>query len=754
MMELRDSQEQICSYSGGRMGVAAVPGSGKTWTLSLLAAEIIARGDLLDDQEVLVVTLVNSAVDNFYHRVGEFVSNYNLIPNLGYRVRTLHGLAHDIVRERPDLVGLADGFIIVDEREADAIRREVARTWLQSHPNELAGYLAPEVEEGRRDWVMRNALPDLIRDICLSFIRFAKDRQLSPEKLHARLDAMPIALPLAEMGFEMYMDYQRALNYRGGVDFDDLIRLALLALITEDGYLQRLRYQWPYVLEDEAQDSSNLQQQILAMLVGEDGNWVRVGDPNQAIFETFTTADPKYLRDFIQTQGVVERELPVSGRSAASVVKLANYLVEWTQEKYPVVEVRDALHAPPLIQLTKPGDPQPNPEDDPSKIHLVVRKYAPQEEILAVVNSIERWVPKNEMATVAVLVPRNNRGFEVVDELRRRNIGCIDSLLRSSSSTRTSAGVLANLLSYLANPQSTRKLARLYEVWRRAERTDKALWEEVTRTTERMRKIARAEDFIWPEAGVDWLDELTEDEVTEQVIVSLRQFRELVRRWLAAVLLPIDQIVLTLAQDLLSEPADLALIHKLAVLLRQASQANPSWRLPELNLELGAIAKNERRFLGFSDDDSGFDPEKYRGKVVVSTMHKAKGLEWDRVYLMSVNDYNFPSGIYDGTYIAEKWFIRDHLNMEAETLEQLDVLLSADEYVWYEEGMASQQARLDYVRERVRLFYVAVTRARRELVITWNTGRRGVSNPAVPFLALNEFWQSFQQEGQIENDLT
>jgi DNA helicase-2/ATP-dependent DNA helicase PcrA len=83
------------------MGVSAVPGSGKTHTLSLLAAQIIASGALEDDQEVLVVTLVNSAVDNFASRVGSFVESFGLLPNLGYRVRTLHGLAHDIVRERP-----------------------------------------------------------------------------------------------------------------------------------------------------------------------------------------------------------------------------------------------------------------------------------------------------------------------------------------------------------------------------------------------------------------------------------------------------------------------------------------------------------------------------------------------------------------------------------------------------------------------------------------------------------------------------
>src|SRR5512136_522817 len=121
MVQLRPAQEEIMRYRSGKMGVSAVPGSGKTWTLSLLAAEIIASGVLADDQEVLIVTLVNSAVDNFYQRVSGFVSSAGLLPNLGYRVRTLHGLAHDIVRERPGLVGLADDFQIIDERLTEQI---------------------------------------------------------------------------------------------------------------------------------------------------------------------------------------------------------------------------------------------------------------------------------------------------------------------------------------------------------------------------------------------------------------------------------------------------------------------------------------------------------------------------------------------------------------------------------------------------------------------------------------------------------
>jgi hypothetical protein len=73
-----------------------------------------------------------------------------------------------------------------------------------------------------------------------------------------------------------------------------------------------------------------------------------------------------------------------------------------------------------------------------------------------------------------------------------------------------------------------------------------------------------------------------------------------------------------------------------------------------LTAELAVIAKNERRFIGFSSDDSGFDPERHRGRAVVTTMHKAKGLEWDRVYLMSVNNYDFPSNMPNDRFISEK----------------------------------------------------------------------------------------------------
>ena len=747
MFKPRRTQREVLKYRRGKMGVSAVPGSGKTQTLSYLAAEIIARGELLDDQEVLIVTLVNSAVDNFAQRVGAFIEEHGLLPHLGYRVRTLHGLAHDIVRERPALVGLSDDFQIIDERIADQIRDEAAQAWLQGHPYAFDDYLDTEPDENRRDWVHREQLPELVKDIALSFVRYAKDLQITPNRLRQRLEELPVPLPLAEMGCAIYADYQRALVYRGAVDFDDLIRLALQALQLDEKYLERLRKQWPYILEDEAQDSSRLQEEILSLLVGEDGNWVRVGDPNQAIYETFTTASPQYLRDFLKRSDVISKELPNSGRSTRSIIELANYLIDWTRKDHPLPVVREALTLP-HIRPTPRRDPQPNPLDDEGagsqgedkrptgKIHLISQKFSPQEEVQAVADSLKRWLPEHPDGTVAVLVPRNQRGFDLVNELKRRGLDYVE-ILRSTNATRAAAGALGNVVKYLSDPQSSSKLATAYRVWRRADQDEEGAKSRQDHVAELLRKCHHVEDYLWPRLDQDWIASLGSN--LQEYPEELARFREVARRWLGTALLPIDQIILTLAQDLFTEPADLAIAHKLAVTLRRVSEAHLDWRLPEMTEELAVVARNERRFLGFSDDDIGFDPDRHKGKVVVATIHKAKGLEWDRVYLMSVNNYDFPSGVGYDRYIAEKWFVRDHLNLEAEALAQLDAAFSTDEYTWYQEGTPTQKARLDYISERLRLFYVGITRAKKELVVTWNTGRDGSQTPALPFVALQTY---------------
>jgi len=759
---LRPAQERILAYTGGPMGVSAVPGAGKTFTLSLLAAHLVERiiaedrlGVRSDDREVLVVTFTNSAVANFRARIGAFLRSRGLLAGTGYRVRTLHALAHDIVRERPGLVGLSEDFEIVDERTAGEIKREAAINYLRSNPDALAPFIKPEnLQQAQR--IERYLIDDAI-DIATNFIRVAKELPAQAHELAQQLAQQSGTWPLLDFGVRIYADYQRSLALRGAVDFDDLILLALQALEADEGFLLRLRDRWPYVLEDEAQDSSSAQEKMLRLLTGGGDNWVRVGDPNQAINTTFTSANTRFLQQFLQQYPEQARDLPNSGRSARPIIDLANFLIGWSRTTHPLLPETLALTRPE-IEPTPPDDPQPNPPAGTASVYVHAVALSPDKEIEMVVRSLQRWLPANGDKTIAVLVPENVRGFSLTEALERAGLPYDDSLLRTDSTTRASAHALATVLKFVANPQTPGILEPVWsEVWypRWAQQHGDVpgalvppgsgtgnpfggrmrkvpLPEPVQAFANALSKLRETELFVFPER-LDWLDGQSWLDSVDGLRDVIVEFRTALQRWARAVILPVDELLLTLGNDLFTEPGDLALTHRLAVLLAKLADENPTWRLPELAGELENIALNKRRILGFGEDAQGY--QALPGTVTVATMHAAKGLEWDRVYLTGLNSFGFPSGGEEDSYRSERWYVRDRQNLVAETEAQLRQLHmgSLDDY---RPGEATVAARLDLAAERLRLLYVGVTRARRELILTYNTGRNYEKQPLQPALAL------------------
>lgn len=742
----RPTQYDIISYQRGKLGVAAVPGSGKTFTLAHLAANLVRK--LLERQdtepaEVLIVTFTNVAADSFKRRLSDILRQRRvMLPYVGYRVRTLHGLAHDILQERPALAGLSDDFSIVDERTTATLIGDITRAWWRENGNAFISAWIDADQLAKRPDVRTEHLPDFAIAIAGTFIRAAKDRQLDPPTLRAALDASEVELLLARFGVEIYEAYQQALTYRGAVDFDDLGRLALTAIRSDAGFRRRLQKRWPYILEDEAQDSSQLQQELLKLL--SDGkNWVRVGDPNQAINTTFTTANPDFLRDFLTDKQVNVYSLDQAGRSAPPIIDLANDLVAWIIHDHPVPALQTAL-LDQTIRPTSPGDLQGNPPASDALIHI---HYTPgqtvtsDDELKFVVESLANWLPDHPDQTVAVLVPDNARGFRFVEQLRSRRIE-YEELLNSTTGTRAAAQLLYDVLGYLAAPVSSRYtgLGRLYkDVW----------WplhmgrinDDESEVTANLRNAAaaffkaipNAEAWLWPDPAQEVTDFTTlTRELPDELTTDLEAFRGHVRRWLDAAILPIDQLILTVNQDLFNRPTDIALGYKFAASLRSASKRFPDWRLPEFVDELRKISQNERKFLGFESEDIGYQP--IPGQVTVSTYHKAKGLEWDRVYLTGVSSYVFPALQADDTYLDEKQYVRGSLNLKAEALAQLAALNGTPYHI----GEATGQARVDYAAERLRLLYVGITRARHDLCLTWNTGRFGGNRPALPMFALIE----------------
>ena len=733
MFRPRPKQREVLAFRRGFMGVAAVPGSGKTATLSYLTAALLAETELQEGQEILIVTLVNSAVSNFARQVNEYVKSDGLLPGYGYRVRTLHGLANDIVRGRPSAAGLDDQFTIVDERESNEILAEAVDAWTRREPEAPDQYLAPKYVENGHYRTQKWA--EILSETARNFIRQAKDELLTPSDLRERLAAYGGELDLAKICLDIFHDYERALAYRGAVDFQDLIRLALKVLREEPGYLASLQRKWVYILEDEAQDSSRLQEDILRLLAGAGGNWARVGDPNQAIFETFTTAHPKYLRAFIADAWVDGRELPNSGRSTLSIQRLANHLIDWSLA-HPHLRIRErGPLSKPHIQPTPAGDPQPNPPDDPEAVVLFAEAFSATKEAMIVTESCKRWLAANPEATAAILVARNSRGSEIVKFLRQKAVPYVENL-NSSSSTRAVVGALARVLAYLADPKSAGKLAEAYRVWRRDDRDDPAAVAGVKAVVKSLKQLRNVEDLVAPRL-IDWLEDDLSDEARRSHSHMLEAFRERVGVWLRAAEMPIDQLILTIAGELFRDVGEIATAHMAALHLSRLAESHPLMRLPQFAAELYDVAANKRRFTGLGDDESQFDPDARKGVVTVTTLHKAKGLEWDRVYLISVNNYDFPSADPNDSFIGEKWFIRDDLNLSAEALAQLAALGDGSAC---HEGSASLDARIDYAAERLRLLYVGITRARKALTITWNTGR-GTATEATPLIALRTFWE-------------
>lgn len=740
MFKPRLNQVEILEYDHGKMGISAVPGSGKTHTLSALAAQLILRGKIGNEQEILIVTLVNSAVDNFSSRIAGFVREAGLLENVGCRVRTLHGLAHDIVRERPDLVGLSNQFSIIDETESYRMIDQISTEYSRIHPEVEDFLIKPDVDRVKAHR-SRNGWNSLITSLNQNFISQAKDLDIESDTILSRMKKHNFKDTLLEMAADVYAQYQRGLKYRNALDFADLIRLAYRALYADPQYLERLRFRWPYILEDEAQDSSRTQEQILRLLTGSEGNWVRVGDPNQAIYETFTTANPKYLRQFLKEPGVIARSLPHSGRSSRCIINLANSLVEWTRKSHPVAELHSALDLP-LIQPTPPGDPQPNPPDLPNAIYIKHTKSTSDEEIRNVVSSIKRFLERkeNRQKTIAVLCPIGLHGEKVAQALQNAEIEIVE-MLKSTESTRKTARILERILLCLANPSDPKLFAQAFSTYMLTDEKNPEVKQSLQLITSAIRKCRNLEDLFYPAPGLAWQNSIDSDVQSNVIISRLGEFREKYIRWHQATTLPIDQLILTITNDLFTNPAELALGHKLALLLEFSAELHPEYQLSDFAVELSDISGNARKFSGFSDEDTRFDPDLHKGKVFVSTFHKGKGLEWDRVYLLSVNNYDFPSAQPEDKYIGEKWFIRENFDPQAEVLNKLEALAKDDiSQLLLPQGEATLNSRLDYSAERLRLLFVGITRARESLMISWNTGK-GDSRIALPLDALYNTWK-------------
>lgn len=770
-LTLRPAQEEILAYPGGRMAVSAVPGSGKTFTLSLLAAKLIADGrvDVEGGRQVLVVTFLNSSVDTFRARIRKRLLEMGL-PDSGFDVRTLHSLALEIVRwvgEAP-----AEDLVVLDDMQSRHILEGAVDGWINDNVRLWETFLPDAGRDYSPQMIAR--WRDITATTAASFIRAAKNERYSPDAILNAIqkqfnapdgaDEEPNVArsPLMHMLAGIYSRYQTALARQGGLDYDDLIWGATERLEHRPDLVESLRARWPFVLEDEAQDSVPLQEILLEQLTGPAGNWVRVGDPNQAITSTFTAAHPRFFSRFIDQPDVTARALPNSGRSAPLIIGAANAMLHWTIDHHPVPEVRrDAFRRQDILP-TPPGDAQPNPFDSEADMRIRVYRHREDEELPAIAQLAVDYARQHPHHTIAILVPTHLMGYGVAGHLDALNAN-YDNLLRGSGREREVAAALHAVLAVLANPLDTKALQAAHSGLSELRETGPIYdvappeSEDAARFQAILRSVYRPESILFPREEESLVELLPSGVATEEDVDRLERLAEFLRGSFDLRTLPIDDLTLALADALFAprpgaaesddaaHELDLAIAYQIASQLRQWREAQPEWRLPELVAQLQSVATG-RRALNVVRDDAGYDPRP--GRITLTTQHSAKGLEWDAVFLIGIDGMWIP-GSLEAPFLGVHDFLGGDPNAEATA--QLSYLMR-DEAGIYPDRTATESAHIEVICERLRLLYVGITRARRYLHISRSRAGRRQSREqeAEPATVLGVLYRYLQERRPSE----
>ncbi len=699
---LRPGQRELAHWSGGPLAVSAVPGAGKSHGMAIGAVVTLAQAQLHRHKQLVIVTFTRSATANIKTRIRQHLANLGL-PRYGFSVQTLHGLALNIaasnVRHGLDL----DRATLITDVQKNRILRRCVQEWQQEHPQawqELLEGQEPDSEETelirRRNALLTEVLPKLAH----TSIATAKSSNLTPTDLENLGLSRADPYHLLGIAADLYRRYQTHLRARDWIDYDEMI-LAALRVLADPASRSHWQTQVYGVFEDEAQDSTPLQTELLKILATQPDqpnqvNLVRVGDPNQAINSTFTPADPIFFQEFCQACQAENRFFTMNqaGRSSEIIIKAANYLIQWANTKQ--VAGPELPFQPQAIAPVSSTDPQPNANPPATGRGLEI--YAPRDVIYTVRligERVAKLLTQNPEATAAVLVRENKQGrfvAEVLAEPQKFGLpvdlaGLGIQVYDTGSTARRShvPAELLNILLFLHRPHSPGYFKAALEIFTARQLIVHQDWN---------RWASQPELLLFP-SPIDPAP--TPDELAAQHLChTLLQARQ------NLALYPLIAYVATVLQY---DPTELATADKLINQLAQQAPGQQIWsRISPLWQELVSEEKFEAVEL-VDPNTLLIRPQ----QLTIMTMHKAKGLDWDYVFLPFLHDTTIPGSPWIPNSIK---FLG---NMNLEEVARTQIRSAVHHNTIPDLDGAWAQANNLKTAEEYRLLYVAMTRAKRLL---------------------------------------
>ncbi|WP_304291238.1 ATP-dependent helicase [Collinsella stercoris] len=290
---LNPAQREAVLTTEGPLLVLAGAGSGKTRVLTFRIARMI--GDLgIRPWQILAITFTNKAAAEMRERLAA------MLPDGGMRgmwVCTFHAMCVRILREDADLLGYTGQFTIYDDDDSRRMVREIMT----------------QIGIEQKQYPV-----NMIR----SKISTAKNAMIGPEEFIEKASS-----PQEQKAGQVYLELERRLRAANAMDFDDLLVRTLELLRTRPEVLEKYQERFRYISVDEYQDTNHVQYEIANLLAAKYQNLMVVGDDDQSIY-SWRGADISNIldfeKDFKQAKVV---KLEQNYRSTGHILAAANAVV-------------------------------------------------------------------------------------------------------------------------------------------------------------------------------------------------------------------------------------------------------------------------------------------------------------------------------------------------------------------------------------------------------------------------------------------
>ena len=625
----RADQKPVLDYRGGSMAISAVPGAGKTTILLALIIKLINQG--VTPSNIFVLTYMDSAARNFRERIKNMCPNSTQLPNIS----TIHGLALKIIKENSNFerLNLESDFDICDDTQRMRIIKSIGGKFTKTESDEF-------------------------------------DRAISVIKLQEGNIDTPSSDKKIEKFKTFYKEYQAKLREENLIDYDDILIMSVKLLENNPDILEYYQNICEYIIEDEAQDSSGVQQRLIALLSGKHKNLVRCGDINQAITTTFSNADVEGFRNFIKTADKTV-EMNHSQRCTQDVMTLANRLVDFGNKILPKAFFTSYMN----------GVEGKNPVSENAIFSRVFENtFAERNFILKEIKNI---LTRNKDATIGILL-RNN--YQVASWAEFINNAGLKSITRSESLGQKGVfNTIFSILKFIRNPFDNEVVVSTYETL-----SDLGFYKQ------RLQLEIRASETPFIKKDGDGIESN-----------NLAQFLWDMQYWLNSSTLPLEELVIRIGLFYYTSDIEKSNVYLIATLVKRIS-SKAKFDLTLQRLEEISKKPTLSGFKFFSEEE---DKDAMKGKVQIMTLHKSKGDEFEYVFLPEM---------------AEK-----NLSIDAEKAKTKSSTVFMEEVRGFNPAYKKKtelELREFNSEESLRLLYVAITRAQKKLYITTSAKAKGWGN--------------------------